>query len=267
MKPLAVILASAECWESDLDEFRAVYESPHDVIAVNDAGWLYKDRVDHWVTLHPENFPKWLERRPERDGIEFWTAGDRAHRYDRLDFNTLGHWGCGSSALFAVTVGLYMGYDRMVLCGVPMMSVPHARGASDWDGKPWPDKEVEIHRQGWTYHKDKIAGAVRSMSGWTADLLGKPDDAFLYDRTLAHWLMAKNTVRPPLDRNGEVLPSFWHCVACGSSRIHRINTDGVAYHCSDCGREFGIHLEPEPWYALEPHEISERYPPEMAKDV
>lgn len=265
MNNLAVVIASACCWEDDMHTFLEGYESPVDVIAVNDAGWLYEGDIDHWVTLHPEHFPVWLDKRPTRDGILFWTGADRTHRYDGVDFNTVGHWGAGSSTLFAVTVGLYMGYSRMVLCGAPMVSVPHAAGASEWDGKPWPNHEVQVHRQGWTYHKDRIAGSVRSMSGWTRDLLGAPDAEFLYDRTHAHRLMARNTVRPPLDADGNVLASYWHCVACGSTRLYRMNiSHQTAYHCGDCGREFSVDTKDRPWYALEADEISTMYPPEMA---
>ena len=263
MKPPAVVIASAACWKDDLETFTRAYRSPFDVIAVNDAGWLYEGVVDHWATLHPELFPEWLENRPDRDGVQFWTAPDRTRRFPLLDYNTIAHWGTGSSSLFAVTVALYMGYDRIVLCGVPMESQPHADGASTWEGEPWPDREVQIHREGWRYHRDKL-GAVRSMSGWTRDLLGAPSDAFLFDRTPVHRAMSHNTVRPAM-ADGRVMQSYWHCVACGGTRIYRLNGDAVAYHCGDCGRDFDVSIRPRPWYANGVHEIAATYPPEMAR--
>ncbi|MEK9810132.1 MAG: hypothetical protein VW362_06760, partial [Candidatus Nanopelagicales bacterium] len=173
------------------------------------------------------------------------------------------HWGPGSSALFAVTVAWYMGYDRTVLCGVPMRSQPHAYGASEWEGKPWPEREVQIHREGWLHHKQKIAGMVRSMSGWTAEQFGFPGESFLYDRFPGHARMARNTVRPALNPDGTVTESFWHCVACGSTRIFGIQREVGAYHCGDCGRDFACAINPSPWYSHTPKQLANRYPPDL----
>ncbi|MEK9810320.1 MAG: hypothetical protein VW362_07725, partial [Candidatus Nanopelagicales bacterium] len=90
MKPLAVVIGSADCWAADLAAFQAAYKNVFDVIAVNDAGWLYTHRVDHWVTLHPEHMQKWVAKRGNRDGIHFWTGADREHRDRNFDWNTVG---------------------------------------------------------------------------------------------------------------------------------------------------------------------------------
>lgn len=262
-KPLAVVIASAGCWESDLKAFTDVYRAPFDVIAVNDGGWLYPHRVDHWVTLHPEHMARWVGLRGNRDGIQMWTSADRGHRDRNYDWNTVGHWGPGSSSLFAVTVAWYMGYERVVLCGAPMQSMPHAPGASEWNGDPWPEHEVRTHREGWLYHKQRIGGMVRSMSGWTAEQFGFPDAEFLYDRWPGHQRMAKQTVRPPVTAGGIVTEAYWHCPACGSTKIHAIQRQEGEYHCGDCGRDYAVAICPLPWYHRDPRELAERYPPDL----
>lgn len=260
MKRLAVVIASAACWKDDVERLLGAYNTPADVFAVNDALWLYHGEVQHFVTLHPENSDRYTKL-----GMRCatpWTGQDRARRYPGIEWQTLGHWGTGSSTLFAVTVALHLGYDRIVLCGAPMQVMSHAPGASDWD--EWPEREVMIHREGWTYHKDKL-GAVRSMSGWTAELLGVPDAEFLYDRTPAHAAMAQNTVRPPVE-DGKVIESFWHCVACGSTSIHALTVDANAYHCTDCGRDFTSSIDAVPWYARPAVSLMDLYPSNLASN-
>ncbi len=68
----------------------------------------------------------------------------------------------GSSALLGVQAALRMGYTRIVLCGCPLI------GQNDKGGK------YETFRAGWKERKDSVGPYVRSMSGWTAELLGKP---------------------------------------------------------------------------------------------
>ncbi len=73
-----------------------------------------------------------------------------------------------------VTVGLALGCDRMVLCGVPL---DPAEAHYD-DDKRWAD--AGNYRRGWVTHKDEMS-SVRSMSGWTSQLLGAPDREWLDD--------------------------------------------------------------------------------------
>lgn len=146
-------------------------------IGVNDGGWAHSGRLDHWVTLHPELMEPRLAKRANKD-YELWTKPytpaknqrERLPFWDRFQHN-LGHWGVGSSGLFAVTVALHLGFQRIVLCGVPMDNGPNVNGNEDW-------QEHTIHRPGWLHHAHRM-GAVRSMSGWTRELLGAPTEAWL----------------------------------------------------------------------------------------
>lgn len=82
-------------------------------------------------------------------------------------------WG-GSSGLYAVQIAINVfRLDRIVLCGVPIEAgAGHIRGVEHWDDAP-------LYRQGWRRARPYIANRVRSMSGWTRELLGYPDRDWL----------------------------------------------------------------------------------------
>lgn len=80
----------------------------------------------------------------------------------------------GSSGHFALKVALQdLGFDKAVLCGIPM----NAEGRHFFNPRPW--KVAHAYQQAWVDTLPLIKDRVRSMSGWTAELLGKPDAEWL----------------------------------------------------------------------------------------
>jgi hypothetical protein len=75
----------------------------------------------------------------------------------------------GSSGLFACQVALSHGYDKVVLCGVPMDGNKNVFRGKDW-------KDFNIYRQTWLDNLFRIEEKVVSQGGWTADLLGTYDN-------------------------------------------------------------------------------------------
>ncbi|MDK2957821.1 MAG: hypothetical protein PWQ57_3319 [Desulfovibrionales bacterium] len=113
------IVGTAPGWRKDA---KAIPENAH-VMAVNRAGCLLVDRfVDFWVTLHPEvmESENWLDaRKTGLSGAETPTpivisAFRRPCVRRVLDFRP--H--CGTTALYAVFVALYLGYRDIGLYGV-----------------------------------------------------------------------------------------------------------------------------------------------------
>lgn len=73
----------------------------------------------------------------------------------------------GSSAITGAFAAVRMGYDRIILCGCPLTgNAP--------EGNPY-----EAFRPGWETHRAVFDGIVKSMSGWTMDLLGAPTEEWL----------------------------------------------------------------------------------------
>lgn len=181
----AVVIGGAACVWQDL----AAAEKLADfdvVIAVNDAGAEFPGIVDYWITLHPEHFPRWLERRRSAgrpEPLETVAHEGNSGVGRRNGFATSILWPYtwpGSSGLFAVEFALKrLRADRIVLCGVPMDTRGHFAGAlmhpdpnGPWIGAKgfWP---------AWEAAHEHIRDHVRSMSGRTRDLLGEPT---------RHWL-------------------------------------------------------------------------------
>jgi len=142
------------------------------IIATNDAGVVYPGHLNHWVTLHPEKMPAWWDQRL-RHRLEppdkVWFHRESSEFI--LPHEVLPDWG-GSSGLLATQVALKLGSKKIVLCGVPMESTQHFFSERKLLG-------VTRYREGWVNYLSELTERVRSMSGWTAQLLGEPDDVWL----------------------------------------------------------------------------------------
>jgi len=135
------------------------------IVAVNDIG-TELPVVDHWVTLHPEHFPEWEPKAIATDYVRWsrpFPSGE--HRGQWTDRHA-DHWG-GTSGLFGARVALALGAAEVVLAGIPMQAGPHY-----WGGPVW--EPTQFYLKDWQRYKDKLAN-VRSLSGWTRELLGAPE--------------------------------------------------------------------------------------------
>lgn len=142
------------------------------IVATNHAG-RDAPHVDHWVSFHVDHFPRWIAEREAKGLVvadTLWTAERRKtpKDFDR-EVMRADNW-AGSSGLLAVTVALGLGCERVICCGVPLdYNLGHYN-----DPVPWRD--AVNYRIGWTRSIPKMAGRVRSMSGWTMALIGAPDE-------------------------------------------------------------------------------------------
>lgn len=154
------------------------------VIATNDAGASYPGRLHHWVSLHPEKFhpgPEWgdgwvAERgaRGHPGGFVTWGGMWRTGRHDgEYVDRVLPCLAVGSSGFHAVMVALHLGCDRVVMAGIPMDASPHFFDPQ----KPWDSPLA--HRQAWQDWEGLLRGRVKSMRGWTQELLGTPSEGWL----------------------------------------------------------------------------------------
>jgi hypothetical protein len=166
--PLLILGGGATVWE----DFGRVRPWGGEIMAVNDVGAYVHEPIRHWVTLHPEFMPGWryfrrkhlygagysLTCHAPKPGVEIdqvWHIENRG----------------GSSGLFGCFVGLMLGYDPIVLAGVPMDNSRHFFDPP-WYGHELGDRANEIV---WREARDLIfEGRVRSLSGRTMHWLGAP---------------------------------------------------------------------------------------------
>ena len=79
----------------------------------------------------------------------------------------------GSSGLFATMVAKMEGHTKIIACGVPMtVEDNHFERHQRW-------QSAIAFRAGWTRCRDEIAPVFRSMSGWTKEIFGAPDEEWL----------------------------------------------------------------------------------------
>ncbi len=177
----ALLLGGAETLWSDVQAVETLIGRPWDgaVIACNDAGVHWPRFLDHWCTLHPEQFrtwpdggPGWLEQRTELghpDGYVTW-----ARRTPKLVDRLCNTWGGGSSGLLCVAVAEKVGVTHAILCGIPMEATPHFNDHHRTGRDPWPS--ADSHWRAWERPnaRRRMETWVRSMSGRTRALLGAP---------------------------------------------------------------------------------------------
>lgn len=136
----------------------------------NDALSIFPGPVHHGCTLHPDKWQYWRTIR-ERSGfpapLRLW-----AHRsYPGFTDHTK-DWQ-GSSGLFMVKAARELGYTHIILAGIPMTTEgSHFARQQVWNA-------AAGFRKGWARVQGSLRPFVRSMSGWTNDHFGMPDEAWL----------------------------------------------------------------------------------------
>lgn len=149
------------------------------IVAVKRIGYDYPHHIDHWVSFHAALFPDWIALRRRKgypDVPYYWTSTYRGNaRYGNeaygVKLNLIKCEG-GSSGLIGAMVGLRYAH-RVVLAAIPM---DPERGHYNKEGS-W--REAVKHRKSWEDALPELQGRVRSMSGWTKELLGEPTKEWL----------------------------------------------------------------------------------------
>jgi hypothetical protein len=174
--PSAIVVGGADCVWDDVKAAQALF-TPDAYAVINDMIPQWSGRIDYICSLHPEKIAEWLLQRSKK-GLTFagevWChkiAGPRGMMHKGVDHQS-GDWQ-GSSGLFAPKVLLENGFNKIVLCGVPMT----AEGGHIVRKRQWP--VAMAFRRGWKLHEKFIKGKVKSMSGWTEQFLGAPTPEWL----------------------------------------------------------------------------------------
>lgn len=160
----------------------------HTVYCVKLAGVHYKGGRFVWVGLHPEWMEDYKKQRaalglhmmfetvapPDK---ELGSAGRGKQIDRRVPYCYPGMNSSASSGGYAAKIALEDGHDRVVLAGVPMMADKgHFTRKKAWG-------QVSAFTKGFQESIPHWNGRVRSMSGWSAKLLGEPDPAWLNGET------------------------------------------------------------------------------------
>lgn len=177
----ALIIGSAPCVHDDL----AAAPPDWPLIVINYAGLRHMGPIDMWVSLHFRLLANLIEQR-HRDGGDM-----NFEAYSRIPEKTagfiktgagikiyrarIGRVANGSSGLLAVMQAIECGYERLILCGIPLSGSEtlQADNRIEKRTRGRRGKEAfERFRHPWNVHEDTIRRHVRSMSGWTRETFG-----------------------------------------------------------------------------------------------
>lgn len=149
----------------------------YDFLTINKLVEVFPGNIEHAYSNEYHLLQKFIAARRSEYAREF--TGPR-HIHGRMGSGAQWCWpwkGPATSALGATLIGVALGYDKIVLCGVPLDDGPH-NGEPPWRmtrfSREAADSPDGINRF-WRDARDKaFQGRVRSMSGRTKAWLGAP---------------------------------------------------------------------------------------------
>lgn len=184
-KGLVIVGDAIGVWR-DLEEFGcrinvgrgAVAKDGWDFLTVNKAVETFPGNIEHCYSNEPSLLQKFIAARRSEYTREF----DGPRNVHSISNGAQWVWpfgGHGTSGLGAVLVGIGLGYDDIVLCGIPLDDGPH-NGEPHWRKCAFNTSEAAGGmRKDRNYHWDRaidlaFEGKVTSMSGRTKEWMGAP---------------------------------------------------------------------------------------------
>ena len=162
-----VIVGSARCVWDDLEKLWPVTD---DVMAINDLIMHYPEKLTHAYSNDFEMLNKWVDaRRPMAKQLD-----EKLRKHCCFPCEGAEKWDIkvqGNSGICAVYVGQALGYEEIVLCGVPQDDTGHYFDPP-WVktnyGKSTRKRPGSDQIRYWS----NVKGKVYSMSGRTKEVLG-----------------------------------------------------------------------------------------------
>lgn len=176
----ALIVGSAPCVFDDL------VDAPRwPIIAINYAGLRNTGPLEMWVSLHFRLLAQLIEQREKMGADMNFRAFSRVPEGKiescgiTIEKAPHARVGNGSSGLLAVFTAIEQGYDQLVLCGVPLdgCETIQANGKIETRTRGRRGMDAfERFRHPWKLNEEIIRQHVRSMSGWTREYFGGPEE-------------------------------------------------------------------------------------------
>ncbi len=161
MNRLLLIVGGAPDRAKDITAFRKLKPVKYDVCCINEAGLSFRGPFKYWVSFHIDSLLEWAKVKPNSKA-ELWSSRERKGiKHSRM------LWDGGGSTFVAVQLALFTWeYHRIVVAGAPLTGT-NDQGRYDRFLPAWSNLIPD--------YQDRI----RSMSGNTSLLLGKPDKEFV----------------------------------------------------------------------------------------
>lgn len=164
MNNVLIIVGSAPCALEDFASAIARLGSSccHIMLIGLSSSGLIASDVNYIATYHPNDIPSIEKSRKEIGAnTDYLIIGHK--KREGVDIVEPYVAPSGSSALLGALAGIRMGYDKIILCGCPLI------GVNKKAFRPYSE-----FQKGWKAKEKEVRPFVRSMSGWTKELLGEP---------------------------------------------------------------------------------------------
>lgn len=189
-----LVVGCADCVRADVDAAQALCDFDA-VYCVKQAGIHWPRKFEVWATLHPEfmdayeaeraalGLPGGYEIVSTLDGLVGSHAGKGKNIKRKIDYRWPGMNASASSGIFAVKVAIEDGFNRIVLAGIPFTKeaghfLPKSKGVhGETRGTVW--RYRDSFTPGLMLALPHMREKVRSMSGYTKELLGYPTEEWL----------------------------------------------------------------------------------------
>ena len=164
----AIILGCGRCLYAEA----ARYVDIADIIAINYTGILCPYNKRHLVSLHPEEILhlKELLRFNNRWQIDHLFTHSTTGAEVNWDFDDP-EIGNGTSALFATLIAVVLGYNPVILAGVPLDNTGNFYHPPEYMINYW---ENGSSHDKWLEYRPLLLNRVFSLSGFTREILGEP---------------------------------------------------------------------------------------------
>lgn len=179
-----IVVGGGRCVWDDLAAVPTVLRCEADFMCVNDIGCHLPHPFQHWFSNDDHQLAYWVGARRR----QYWSlSSPKLHTLVDSRNDAAVAWpfpGQGSSARGACFVALGLGYDFVLLCGVPLDDSGHyydpplGHPIWNWAGGIRTSRFTnEAKDRHWTDARDQVFdGRVRSMSGRSREILGGLDD-------------------------------------------------------------------------------------------
>jgi len=158
-----VVLGTAACVWGDYYNAQPTNE---DVMAINDIG-MHFENTKHWYSNDARMLRNWNSaRRPNFTTIPILHTNDGGSTNQTQGMTVHSDLVGGNSGINAVLCGLKLGYDKIIVCGIPLDNSPYYFNPAQ---TAHYDNDAEIRQ--WQRHLPLLKGKVFSMSGRTKDVL------------------------------------------------------------------------------------------------
>lgn len=169
-----IVCGNAWCLLDDLSEARKIErfrDAP--VIGVNGASAHL--RLDFLFSRHPQHLRRWRAKQAMRGHaftVHSGGAAEDAAVYPWVDYWWRDVGGQGTSTWSARKLARLLGFDEVVLCGMPLEVGGYCRGTKP--AKHFRDeRKIKWYREG-VAKDERWHDGVTSMSGFTREFFGSP---------------------------------------------------------------------------------------------